>query len=94
LAFGALVVGVIKRYGMPKFNKEFLQRIMFDENLQMLPYLAVVAVAGAGNMLMYMPLILHGYIEVSPILKEILTRKPSAPIISIAFVKNTIENGV
>jgi hypothetical protein len=33
IALVALVVGIMKRYGMPKFNKEFLQQIMLDENL-------------------------------------------------------------
>ena len=32
LAFGALIAGVIKKHGFPKFNKEFLQRVMYDEN--------------------------------------------------------------
>ncbi len=46
LAFFALAIGLVKRHGIPKFNKEFLQKMIFDDNLQMLPYLGVVAVAG------------------------------------------------
>jgi hypothetical protein len=76
LAFGALLVGVFKRYGIPKFNKEYIQRIIFDENVQMIPYLAVVGMSGGANFILYVPLILHGYLEISPILKEILDRNP------------------
>jgi len=92
--FAALVFGLVKRHGLPKFNKEFLQKMMFDENLQALPYLAIVAVVGEANMLLYMPLILHGYLEVSPIFKEILDRKPNALIISKDFVKSYVLRGV
>lgn len=49
--------------------------------------------AGTANFILYMPVILHGYLEVSPLFKEILTRNPSAPIISIASVKGYIEKG-
>ena len=94
LVFAAIVVGIVKRYGIPKFSKEFLQRIMFDDNLQMLPYLGVVAVAAGGNLILYMPLILHGFLEVAPLFNDLLRTKPNTPIISSAFFKGYIEKGV
>lgn len=90
----ALVIGVIKRYGIPKFNKEYLQRIMFDDNLQMLPYLGVVAVAAGGNLILYMPLCLHGFLEIAPLFNNLLRTKPNLPIISSAFFKDYIKKGV
>ena len=90
----ALIVGVVKRYGIPKFNKEFLQRIMFDDNLQMLPYLGVVAVAAGGNLILYMPLCLHGFLEIAPLFNNLLRTKPNLPIISSAFFKDYIKKGV
>ncbi len=60
----------------------------------MLPYLGVVAVSGAGNLILYMPIILHAFLEISPIFNDILTRKPNAPILSIAMVKGYIQKGV
>lgn len=94
LAFGAIIVGLFKRHGLPKFNKEYVQKIIFDENLQMLPYLGVVAMAGSANFILYMPVIIHGYLEVSPLFKDILSRKPNAPIISMATFKDYIDKGV
>lgn len=94
LVLAALAIGLIKRHGMPKFNKEYLQKMIFDENLQMLPYIGVVAVAGSQTMVLYMPLLIHGYLEVSPLFKEILDRNPSAPLISAGFLKPHILNGV
>jgi len=33
LAFFALLVGVMRKHGYPKFNKAFLQKILLDDNL-------------------------------------------------------------
>ncbi|TNV77119.1 hypothetical protein FGO68_gene678 [Halteria grandinella] len=74
LAFGAILVGLFKRHGLPKFNKEYVQKIIFDENLQMLPYLGVVAMAGSANFILYMPVIIHGYLEVSPLFKDYIEK--------------------
>jgi|LauGreDrversion4_2_1035121.scaffolds.fasta_scaffold485827_3 hypothetical protein len=87
LAFSALAVGVVKRYGVPKFSKEFLQRIMFDDNLQMLPYLAIVAVAAGTNLILYMPLALHGFLEIAPLFNDLLRSKPNLPIVSSPFFR-------
>lgn len=94
IVLAALIVGIVKRYGIPKFNKEYLQRIMLDENLQMLPYLGVVVVGAGGNLILYMPIILHGFLEVSPLFKDLLRRKPNMPIVSSSFMKDYIEKGV
>jgi hypothetical protein len=91
IALAALAVGIVKRYGMPKFSKAFLQQIMIDENLQMIPYLGVLAVASGGNLILYMPLVLHGFLEIAPTFKAMLTRNPNTPVISIGFLKNQIE---
>jgi hypothetical protein len=45
-------------------------------------------------MFLYMPLVIHGYIEVAPLFKEILDRKPNAPIISTGVIKPHILNAV
>lgn len=94
LLFAALAVGVIKRHGIPKFNKAYLQRIIVDENLQCIPYLGVVAMAGGAGFILYMPLILQGYLEVAPLFKEILDRKPNALILSTGLVKGYVMKGV
>ena len=60
----------------------------------MLPYLGVVAVAGSANFILYMPLFLHAYIEIAPILKEMLERKPNTPVFSIGMIKDRIYQGV
>jgi hypothetical protein len=60
----------------------------------MLPYLAVVAVAAGGSLILYMPLVLHGFIEVAPLFKDLLRTKPNLPIVSSPFFSNYIEKGV
>ena len=94
LALAALVIGIVKRHGIPKFNKEFLQKIIIDDNLQMLPYLGVVVVAGGTSLILYLPLVIHGYLQVAPLLKEILDRNPKALLISIDMIKKQILKGV
>ena len=64
---------------------------MLDENLQMLPYLGVVAVAGGSGLVLYMPLVLHGFLEIAPTFSQMLQRNPSTPVISIGFLKNQIQ---
>ena len=66
---------------------------MFDENLQTLPYLGIVAVSD-GSFLLYVPRVFHAFLEVAPIFKGILDRKPTAPIISTNLVKGYIMKGV
>ncbi len=90
IAFAGLAVGVVKKYGIPKFNKEYLQRIMFDDNLQMLPYLAVVAVGASGNFILYIPLMLHTFLEITPLFNDLLRTNPNLPIISNNFFKDYI----
>jgi Transmembrane protein 33/Nucleoporin POM33 len=94
IVFAALAVGVVKRYGIPKFNKEYLQRIMFDDNLQMLPYLGVVAVGAGANLILYMPLMIHGFLEIAPLFNQLLSSKPNMPIVSSPFIKGYIQKGV
>lgn len=59
---------------------------MFDENLQSLPYLGIVAVS-SGIFILYVPLVFHAYLEVAPIFKGILDKSPAAPILSINLIK-------
>jgi hypothetical protein len=56
----------------------------------MLPYLGVVAVGGGNGMILYMPLVLHGFLEVAPTFSAMLQRNPNTPVISIGFLKNQI----
>ena len=94
LAFGALAVAIVKRHGLPKFNKTYLQQITLDDNTQTLPYLGIVAVASGGSFIFYMPLIIHAWVEVSPHFKAMLEKNPNTPILSTLTVKNYVMNGV
>lgn len=67
---------------------------MFDDNLQMLPYLGVVAVAAGGNLILYMPLAVHGFLEIAPLFNDLLRSKPNLPIVSSPFFKETLQKGV
>jgi hypothetical protein len=60
----------------------------------MLPYIGVLAIGGSQNFILYVPLLLHAYLEVAPLFKEILDRNPGAPVISMGFLKGHILKGV
>merc|ERR1712166_546087 len=60
IAFAALGLGVLRHAGIPKFNMEYLQSVMFNENLQLIPYAGLAAMLGAQNLIIYAPLALHG----------------------------------
>ena len=92
LVFGALVTSVIKKHGIPKFNKEFLQRVMFDENFQMIGYVGVVSMAGSGSFILYLPLLMQAYLHLAEVGKAILDRNPNTMILS--SLKDYINKGV
>ena len=50
--------------------------------------------AGGAGFSLYMPLILQGYLEVAPLFKEILDRKPNALILSTGLVRGYVMKGV
>ena len=62
-AFGALLSGVCRKNGFPKISKEYLQRVMLDENFQGIGYMLVVAMVGSVNFVVYVPLLLTAYID-------------------------------
>lgn len=65
LAFGALLLGLMRRHGFPQFNQQYLQRIAFDDNFHMLTYLSTLATSN-GSMILYIPLVLTAYLEIAP----------------------------
>ena len=38
---GALVAGIVRRCGVPKFNQEYMQTLVVEENFQLLGLLGV-----------------------------------------------------
>lgn len=60
----------------------------------MIPYIGIVAVGGGANFILYVPLILHGFLESSPLFKQKLDANPNFPILSIGMIKNYILRGV
>jgi hypothetical protein len=92
LAFGALIASVLKKHGLPKFNKEFLQRVMYDENFQMIGYVGVVSMAGGANFILYLPLLLQAYMQLAEVGKARLDKNPNTMILSM--LKDYIYKGV
>ena len=77
IAFAALILSVVKKAGIPKFNKEYLGVIMTDENFQALGHMGVVAMIGSVNFILYIPILLIAYLELAPVGKGILERNPN-----------------
>lgn len=91
IALGALLCGMSKKHGYPQFNKLYLQRVIFDENFQMIPYLGVTGMGGL-NLAIYLPLFIHAYLEMSPMLKQFAEQRPSLPLASM--IKEHTTNAV
>ena len=68
---------MIKKSGTPKFSKEYLQKVMFDDNFQLLGHMGVVVMIGTVNFVLYIPLLLMAYLELAPTGKQILYRNPN-----------------
>ena len=83
--------GVIRRHGFPKFNQEYLQRIAFDDNFHMLTYLSALTMS-SGSLIIYMPLILTAYMDISPKAKELVERTPGLPFNS--YFRDIFTKGV
>ena len=92
LAFAALACGILKRHGIPKFNKEYLQKIMMEDSFQMLFYLSSVALVMTPNFIIYSPLVLTAFIEGSDTTKQLLDKNPRLPLISM--FRDSINKGV
>jgi len=90
--FGALLASVIAKHGFPKFSKEFLQRVMYDENFQMIGYMGIVSMVGTVNFVLYLPILLLAYMHLSEVGKAILDKNPNTIILS--FLKDYIYRGV
>eukprot|EP00347_Sterkiella_histriomuscorum_P023348 403334989 len=90
LAFGALFCGIVRRHGFPKFSQEYLQRIAFDDNFLMFTYMSALTMS-SGSMIIYIPLLLTAYVEISPKGLEILNNNPSIPFAN--YFKDTLSKG-
>ena len=60
MAFVALATGIVRKGGMPKFNMEYAQSILLDENTQMLAFLAVASSSGPLSLICWGPILIHG----------------------------------
>ncbi|CDW87014.1 secy-independent transporter protein [Stylonychia lemnae] len=91
LAFGALLCGLIRRHGYPKFSQEYLQRVAFDDNFHMITYVGTLTMS-SGSLIMYVPLILSAFLEISPSGKKFIEQYQRIPFVS--YFKDTFDKGV
>ena len=87
LSMAALVLGVLRHAGMPKFNMQYLQTAMFNENLQLIGVAACAAMLGGQNLIMYAPLVLHGFLIMSEIATSPRSPGPLSFLPQIGFIK-------
>jgi hypothetical protein len=90
----ALAMSILSKHGMVKLNKEYGQRVIFDDDFHNLGYVVICWIGGKANILLYVPLALCAYLHLSEHFNKVLAQKPNAPIISIPFLKEKITTGV
>lgn len=57
---GALAFGIIRKGGFPQMSMEYAQRVMLDENTQMLGILGIASSVGRFTLVCWMPILIHG----------------------------------
>ena len=84
---GALVAGIVRRCGVPKFNTEFLQTLIVEENFQLVGLLAVASMQ--GSLIAFAPLIIFGLLQCANITMN-QTGMPGfiGKIVNIGFMKS------
>ena len=63
LGLAALILGLIKKYGVPVSLDGFFVEALYDENMLMIPYMGVTLMIGCVNLVLYAPLLIHGLLE-------------------------------
>lgn len=61
-AFGALFFGMMRKAGIPEFNKAYLHKCIFDVNFQTLGFLLALSMLQGLSIVMYVPLAIFGAI--------------------------------
>lgn len=65
-AIFALLAGLVRRFGYPENSPQYFSRALYNENYLGLPYMGICLMVGAGNIILYIPLVLHAFIESGP----------------------------
>ena len=86
---GALGAGIVRRGGMPKFSQEYLQAIVFEEDMQLLGVLSVASMQ--GSLTSFAPLILYGLITIAKISQNPQgVSSPVDKIVNLGFLKTQL----
>jgi len=82
----------LNKTGLPKFNMDYLRKVIPEEHFHNLGYLGVIFFLGGFNLIAYSPLLIFAYIYVSDYAMEYLRHSPNSPIPS--FVRPFLQKGV
>ena len=84
---GALAAGIVRKCGMPKFNQEYMQTLVFEENFQLLGLLSVATMQ--GSLIAFGPLVIHGLLVCAQItLHPEGVPSPISTVINLGLIKN------
>ena len=68
---------------------------MFDANFQMTGYLSVTSMVGAKNLIMWVPILIHAYVQAGAIVaKPEGVLSPTDKIVSNSLVKRAFEKAI
>ena len=67
VGLGALILGVIRKGGMPKMSIDYGQLIMLDDNVQMIGFLMIASSAGSLAIICWGPIFIHAALVCSEI---------------------------
>ena len=79
----ALLCGLLRKFGMIEFKKEALRKYIFCQDFQMMGFMSCASIGGSTMQLMlYSPILLHGYLVAGKVVEEHLKPQNSIPLTS------------
>ena len=72
VAIAVVTLGLTNTHGIPSFTPEYVQNAMYDDNFVALPYVGICMMIGSRNFALYIPLIMHAFLQSGRILKTYL----------------------
>jgi len=82
IIIAAIIIGIMKKYGLPKFSMDYFKRIMIDDEFHNLCYAFLCNLGSSSSLILNIPLIMSAYLNISRYAKVMLTKYPNVPLIN------------
>ena len=92
LIFIGNMLGLFRKAGIPQFNLNYLQSIVFFEEFSNITYLISIIMTREGLLIMS-PLLISSVLVLALEFKKQLDSNPTTPILSLEMVKSWVLKG-